>query len=138
VSDDQYAVTQAEIALLIDGLSDDVSFVSALIDLGIRSNPPAVDEPPNADAIAAAFQSFDRLISAGLVKLGRIAYVDRTQPPGRIAPIEHVEEPIQIVRERVERSSQGALTSTDWAFSCWLMNTDSGDVIARRALNDKA
>ena len=53
-------LTGGEIELLIDGLSDDVSFAWALIHLGLRDNPPLDDVPPNAETIGAAFAHFER------------------------------------------------------------------------------
>ena len=44
----ELTLSDGEVASLIDGLTDDVSFEWTLIDLGIRSNPPPVDEPPDA------------------------------------------------------------------------------------------
>lgn len=128
-------LTEGETRLLIGGLSDDVAFVWALIDLGIRANPPVVDEPPSTDAIAAAFGSLERLVGSGLVRIGRIEYVNPAQPAGTVAPVKHVEEALQAVRERVERACHVAESNSDWAFSCWLVNTDAGDAIARLALD---
>ena len=69
-------ISAGEVELLADGLSDDVSFAWALINLGLRANPPPVDERPSADMIESAFESFERLASGGLVPIGRIEYVD--------------------------------------------------------------
>jgi hypothetical protein len=131
-------LTTGETELLIDGLSDDVAFHAALIDLGIRANPPIVNKPPNDDAIAAAFESFERLIARGLVRLGRIEYVDPTQPMGTVGPVKHVEEPIHVVRERVEQACHDAEEWPNWAFSRWLVTTDAGDALARLALGQGA
>lgn len=126
-------LTAGETQLLIDGLSDDIAFHWALIDLGIRANPPVVNQPPVAADIDAAFESFERLVARGLVRLGRMEYVDPTQPPGTVAPVKHVEEPIQLVRQRVEQACHEARTLPDWAFSCWLVTTETGDALARLA-----
>lgn len=83
-------LTAGETELLIDGLTDDVAFHAALIDLGIRANPPVVNQPPGVADIDAAFESFQRLVVRGLVTLGRIEYVDPTQPPGIVAPVKHL------------------------------------------------
>lgn len=128
------ALSKGETEILIDGLSDDVSFSWALIHLGIRANPPVEDVPPSTESIAIAFESFERLVSAGLAKLGRVEYADRTQTTGSLAPVTHVAEPIEIVRERVERACREASDQSDWAFCCWLVNTGSGDAVARVAL----
>jgi hypothetical protein len=127
-------LTAGETELLIEGLSDDISFSWALIHLGIRANPPLVDKPPGADVIVAAFESFERLVAGGLVRLGRIEYVDPRQPAGTVAPVKHVGEPLPVVRERVEQACKDARKWDDWAFSCWLVNTDAGDAMARLAL----
>ncbi len=54
-------------------------------------------------------------------------------PPGRVAPVEHIEEPLSAVKARVESASAGAKEWADWAFSCWVVNTDLGDAVARNA-----
>jgi hypothetical protein len=118
----------------VDGLKDDVSFAWALIHLGIRANPPTIDEPPDATAIAAAFDAFDHLVAEGFVKLGRIDYTDPTTPRGSVAPTMHVEESTQVVRARVERACQTATDWSDWAHSCWIVNTAAGDAVARSAI----
>jgi hypothetical protein len=132
-------LTKGEIEILIDGLADDVSFLWALIHLGICESPSTLlDEPPSAAAIAAAFESFERLVTAGLARLGRIEYVDPTQPAGTVAPVRHVEEPIAAVRMRVEQVVREAGDWSDWAFCCWLVNTEAGDATARLALERNA
>jgi hypothetical protein len=131
-------LTAGETELLIGGLSDDVSFSWALIHLGIRPNPPLVDKPPGGDAIVAAFESFERLVAGGLVKLAMIEYVDPRQPAGTVAPVRHVEEQVHVVKERVEQACKDARKWDEWAFSCWLVNTDAGDAIARLVLGRRA
>ena len=132
------ALSKGETELLIDGLTDDVDFAWALIHLGIRANPPVRDEPPAVEAIAAAFESFERLISRGLVKLGRIEYLDPNTPKGTLAPVKYVDEEIGVVRTRVERACRDAKDWSDWAFSCWLVNTEAGNAVARRAVEADA
>jgi hypothetical protein len=39
------------------------------------------------------------------------------------------------VVSRVEAAVRTARISDDWAFSCWVVNTDQGNVIARQALD---
>jgi hypothetical protein len=126
-------LSAGEIELLIDGLSDDVSFDLALIHLGLRGNPPVDDVPPSAETIGAAFAHFERLVGRNLVKLGRIEYVDPNQPQGTVASVKHTSEPLTEVRNRVEKACSAAAQWGDWAFSCWLVNTDAGDAAARRA-----
>lgn len=125
------ALTDGEVALLIDGLTDDISFDIALINLGIRRNPPARNEPPKAVEIEAAFRSYERLIDADLIRLGRVQYIDGG-PPGRVAPVEHVSEPLAQVRTRVEEACRTATDWVDWAFSCWSVNTPAGDAFANK------
>ena len=124
-------LSAGERAVLIDGLSDDVSVSWTLIHLGIRANPPSSDEPPDTDAIAAAFESFDRLLARDLVRLGRIEYIDPQQPASTAGPVRHVAEPIHVVREGVEQECRDAKSWSDWAFCCWVVNTDAGDDLAR-------
>lgn len=125
-----------EIELLIDGLSDDISFSWALIDLGLRGDPAVDDAPPSTEVISIAFAHFERLLERRLVKLGRVTYVDPNQPRGTVAPVMHLSEPIAEVRDRVEKACSTAEEWGDWAFSCWLVTTDAGDVVARQALDD--
>ncbi len=122
-------LTRGEVGLLADGLTDDISFDSALIDLGIRRNPPARNEPPEAVEIDAAFRSYERLLDADLIRLGRLQYIDGG-PPGRVAPVEHVAEPLAQVRARVEEACRTSSDWADWAFSCWSVNSPGGDAVA--------
>lgn len=126
-------LTAGEIKILVDGLSDDVAFSWALIHLGIGTNLPAQDLPPSADQIATAFTSLERLAVGAFAKLGRIGYLDQG-PQGRVAPVQHVEESVDDVRERVDRVCRHAADWGDWAFCCWLVNTEKGDAVARRAI----
>jgi hypothetical protein len=123
-------LSDGEIELLIDGLTDDVAFLWVLIDLGLRGNPPERPGPPTTPQVDAAFVALDRLSAAGLVRVGRMEYIDGG-PPGRVAPVKHVAEPIDEVRARVARACLGG---TDWEWSCWVVNTRNGDGIARRAI----
>ncbi len=127
------ALTDGELELLVDGLTDDVSFDNALIDLGLRGTPPDRNEPPDAAAVDAAFRSYERLISAGHIRLGQIQYIDEG-PPGRVAPVKHVVEPVRQVRARVEEACRTASDWGDWAFSCWSVNTSDGDAVASKRL----
>lgn len=126
-------LTDAEIELLVDGLTDDVSFDMALLHLGIRGNSPDRNEAPDAAQIEAVFRSYERLINNGLIQLGRVQYIDGG-PPGRVAPVEHVEEPLREVRTRVDHACSSATDWADWAFGCWTVNTEGGDAIARKQL----
>jgi hypothetical protein len=131
-----HAASAAEIELLIDGLSDDVASIWALIHLGLRADPPAVDDPPSAEVVTAGFESIDRLWSEGLVEVGRLEYADPSTPPGTVAPVRHVAEPLDGVKDRVHRACASASEWHDWAYSCWLANTAAGDAIAQR-VHDK-
>jgi hypothetical protein len=75
----------------------------------------------------------ERLVNGGLAVLGRIEYVDGGSP-GRLAPVRHVVEPLDLVRQRVEQ----AISGPDWEYACWLVNTDRGDAVARAALDRRA
>jgi hypothetical protein len=135
---DRDELSLAETELLIDCLSDDVSFNWALIDLGLRANPPDDDVPPSLEMIAAAFARFDRLLTRQLIKLGRVIYADPNQPRGTVGPVKHVSEPIAEVRQRVEQACSDAIDWSDWAFCCWIVTTDAGDAIARTALEGRS
>ncbi|MBA2282007.1 MAG: hypothetical protein H0W25_12370 [Acidimicrobiia bacterium] len=64
------------------------------------------------------------------MRLGRVQYIDKG-PPGRLAPVEHISEEIDDIRRRVDEACR---SGGDWEFACWLVNTPSGDSIARAAL----
>ena len=128
-------LTPGELELLIDGLSDDVAFIWVLIHLGIRTNPPPTpDWAPAASDLQDAFASLRRLTDLALIRVGRIEYVDGG-PPGRLAPVRHIAEDMDAVVSRVEAAVRTACVSDDWAYSCWVVNTDHGNVAARRALD---
>ena len=128
-------LTSDELDLLIDGLSDDISFIWVLIHLGIRTNPPPTpDWAPSEKDLHDAFDSLKRLTDLGLIRVGLIEYVDRG-PPGRPAPVEHITEDLDVVRSRVESAVRTASVSDDWAYSCWVVNTEKGDRVAREALD---
>jgi hypothetical protein len=129
-------LTFHEAQLLIAGLDDDISFDWALIRLDLRENPPTVNEPPTAGIIESAFGHFERLAAKGLIAVGRTEYVDPSTAPGTVAPVRHVAEPLGLVRARVQEACAGASDWSGWAFSCWLVNTDAGDRVARRLLAD--
>jgi hypothetical protein len=123
-------VSDGEAELLIDGLSDDVALVWVLVHLGLRGNPPDTERPPTSDAIGQAFGHLDRLSGLGLIRVGRMEYVDGGAP-GRISPVRHVEEPIKDVRARVQQRCDSGV---DWEWSCWVVNTEAGNELARQAL----
>ncbi|MEM8710836.1 MAG: hypothetical protein AAGG01_07785, partial [Planctomycetota bacterium] len=121
-------LTTGESELLIAGLSDDVAFVWVLIHLGIRGNPPAATGPPTPSDVEVAFLALHRIVVAGFIKVGRTEYIDGG-PPGRVAPVRQVEEPLTVVKNRVLATCDHG---TDWEWSCWVVNTEDGVEIARR------
>ena len=88
--------------------------------------------------ISAAFACFERLLRGGLIEVGRTEYVDPSLTSGTLAPLRHVSEPLNVVRDRVESACKAANEWSDWAFSCWLVNTDAGHQAARHALARRA
>jgi hypothetical protein len=143
VAPDESGFSAEQLALLIDGSSDDVSLVWALIHLAIRENPdPRYPEPPTPDEIDAAFAQFDRLAAAGLLKVGRLDILRRDDRGRQV--VEHIEEPMATVRERVERACRDAALESkpsdiwsEWAFSCWVIATDAGREVAQRAVAER-
>ncbi len=129
------SLTAGALDMLIEGLDDDVSLDWALIRLGILQD---VRLPPTQQQIADAFATFDVLIAAGLISLGRVEYVDATTPPNSVAPVRHVPEPAAIVRERVEHACSTATRHDEWAYSCWVVTSDAGDTVARETLASRA
>jgi hypothetical protein len=122
-TDSDPELSPGEQALLRDAQTDDISFVWVLIDLGLRGNPPSSpDWRPGACEIDSAFNALERLHSRGLIEVGRVEYLDSGQPR-RVAPVRHVAEPIDVVRQRVEAEVTAARQSTDWEFSCWVIAT---------------
>lgn len=124
------ALSPGERELLIDALSDDVAFVWVLIHLGLRTNPPNPAGPPSAAEVDQALEVLDELSRAGLLKVGHMEYID-AGPPGSVAPVRHVEEPIDEVAKRVRAACRG---DSDWEWACWVVNTPLGDEVAREAL----
>lgn len=126
--------TRGELELLIYGLSDDVAFVWVLVLLGLRGNPPVASGPPSLAEVDDAFESLRRLADAGLLKVGRTEYIDGGAP-GSVAPVRHVEQPLDEVQQRVE---QACLSGSDWEWSCWVVNSPAGDELARGALESES
>jgi hypothetical protein len=76
-------------------------------------------------------------VDRGLVKVGRIEYIDRGQP-GRLAPVEHIAEPLDDVAARVVKACRDVDAEWhQWAFACWVVNTDAGDQVARHAMESR-
>lgn len=107
--------------LVAGAASDDVAFNWVLINLGIASNPPPHPDwrPSNAD-VDRAFESLGRLVRRGLIQVGRIEYIDGGRP-GRVAPVRHVSESLDVVRRRVDESVKAGQTWDEWAYSCWVV-----------------
>ncbi|MEX2555885.1 MAG: hypothetical protein WEB06_09655 [Actinomycetota bacterium] len=134
---DPIDLSPGEEELLIDGLSDDVAFLWVLIHFGIRENPPATpDWRPTKSDVAAAFASLRKLVDAGVVRVGRLEYAD-DGPPERVAPVKHVAEEVTEALQRVEKALIVATEARDWESACWVVNTEKGDAIARRALAER-
>jgi hypothetical protein len=128
-------LTLGESELLIEGLSDDVAFVWVLTHLGIRTNlPPSPDWRPSVSDVQNAFATLQRLTDHGLIRIGHLEYVDGG-PPGRVAPVRHIAEDMDVIFSRVEAAVRTAHDEDDWAYSCWVVNTDNGNVVARRSLD---
>jgi hypothetical protein len=119
-------LTEAEIELLIDGLTDYVDFGFALTHLGIRSNPPG---PPSDADVDLAFAALGRMSERGLIRVGHMEY-DDGGPPGRLAPIHHVEDPLSVAKSSVLEVLT-KLGSDDWRWNCWVENTDAGIDLVR-------
>ena len=120
-TDPEPDLSPGEQALLLDAQTDDVSFVWMLIDLGLRENPPS--SPlwlPGPHEIGSAFEALERLHSRGLIEVGRVEYTDGG-PPGRVASVRHIAEPLAVVRQRVEAEVAAATQPTDREFSCWVV-----------------
>jgi len=127
------SVSAREGEVLIDGLTDDVSFVWVLMRLGLMGNPPDDLGPPCMEQIDNALAALSRLSEAGLVKVGHTEYIDGG-PPGRVAPVRHIEESLETVRTRIVRACE---TGTDWEWACWVVNTERGDEVAAALLAER-
>lgn len=122
-------LTPGETEILIDALSDAVDFRWVMTHLGLDT-VGRNDQPCPAD-VHAALRSLDKLSQAGLLEVGRLEYVDGG-PPGRLAPLKHLRDPMNEVADRVRAA---CLSGPDWPWSCWVVNTPAGDEAARAALS---
>jgi hypothetical protein len=124
-------LTEGEVAILVDGLSDEVGFIYVMHHLGFGAYVGAGPGAERSRAVQSAIDSLRRLVDRGLVLVGYTQYVDGG-PPGRLAPYEHVSESPDDVWRRLRSDSlstePGAL---DW--SCWCVNSPAGDEVARRS-----
>ena len=103
---------------------------------GSASHLSIGDRPPTAAELDLIFLSLERLSSAGLVAIGHTEYLDGG-PSGRFGPVRHVAEALSSVRQRVEAACTevgATFGRPDWEYSCWLVNTDRGDAVARGAV----
>lgn len=123
-------LASGEVELLTEGLTDDVAFVWVLIRLGIRENPPEIPGPPSISDVNAAFAILETMTQRGLIKVGHMEYLDGG-PPGRYAPVKHVEDPLHIAKRAVLDACE---SGSDWEWSCWVDNTDAGSDLIRAFL----
>ena len=120
-------ISAQERELLIGCRNDDVSLIWVLMHLGIRSNPPETpDRRPSSADVDHAFSILGRLAERGLIAIGRLEYIDEG-PQGRVAPVRHVAEPLDVVRARVDDAIASAAQESDWAYACWVVSTQEGD-----------
>jgi len=131
----EVALTHGEIELLTDGLSDYVDFGWVLVRLDIRGNPPIDPGPPSEADVDAAFSILDGLSDRGLIKVGHMEY-DDGGPPGRLAPIHHVEDPLGAAKASVLEGLMNS-ASDDWKWNCWVENTNAGSDLIRTVLDPK-
>ncbi|WP_291036490.1 hypothetical protein [Herbiconiux sp.] len=116
---DETALTEGELALLRDAEIDDVHTVSMLFDLGLIES---TKDRPTPDAVSAAFESLARLLDLGLIRVGRLENSDGG-PDGRLAPVRHVAEPLDVVHARVTTAIAAAQEPSDWWFASWVVAT---------------
>lgn len=121
---DDLNLTPGERELLEAAEDDEIDLGWACIHLGVRTNggPGPVRATP--EEIDACFHSLARLHDLGLISVGRMEYVDGG-PPGRLAPVRHVGEPIDMVKQRVREVARNASDDWAWHFSAWIALKDS-------------
>src|SRR5689334_14697253 len=73
-------LSAGEIRMLVDGLSDDVALVWALIHLDIVDRRGNKNFAPTPAEIAEAFASFERLVNGGFMRIGRTETVPGSRP----------------------------------------------------------
>jgi hypothetical protein len=121
-------LTPGEVALLTDGLTEFISLLWVLIDLGIRGNPSASPEPPTVSDVDAAFSVLESLTQWGLVRVGHLEHLDGGPPDLRFR---HVEDPLPVAKRAVLDACR---SGSDWERSCWVVNTSSGLDLIRAVL----
>ncbi|WP_395638960.1 hypothetical protein [Pseudolysinimonas sp.] len=117
-------LTPGERELLSAAEDDEIDVSWACIHLGVRSNGPPSPIRATPEEIDACFVSLKRLNDLGLISVGRMEYVDGG-PPGRVAPVHHVSEPIDLVKGRVLDVARTAVDAWEWAFSAWIVLRES-------------
>ncbi len=120
--------------ILTDGLVDDVGayWIAAVVRRNGASDPTAVR--------SAAIAVIRRVLESGLMRIGDINVLSVPQQGSVLRPVafrQWTESPAEAVA-RVEREWDGAVAPLGWypepGALCWLVNTESGDAMARRLL----
>ena len=117
---DAELLTAGELKLLEDASVDDVHTLSMLSDLGLVGS---AHDAVTAEILDSAFASLAKLLDRGLIRVGRVEYVD-AGAPGRIAPVRHISESLSTVRAHVESSTANAADPTSWWFASWVVGTN--------------
>lgn len=118
---DNDALTPGEVELVEEAHHDDIDMAWTLIHLGIRKNDGSDTVRPSVDEIDRAFESLQRLTERGLIVVGHTEYIDGG-PPGRLAPVKLVPDPLPEVKQRVI-DGLSATSDMEWRFSSWLTAT---------------
>jgi hypothetical protein len=111
-------LTPGETELVDEAGRDVIDMAWTLIHLGIRRNDGTDPPRPTTSDIDRAFESLERLSRAGLLRIGHTEYVDGGLP-GRVAPVDFVEDPLTEVRQRVLTAIRDG-DDGDWQFALWL------------------
>ncbi len=125
---DDARLTPGEMQLLFEGLTEYVAFVSVLIRLGIRANPPVIPGRPSVADVDSAFSALETMTQRGLVKVGHLEHLDGGPPD---CQLHLVVDPLQEVRRLVLHACE---SGSDWESSCWVVNTPLGCDLALKAL----
>jgi len=109
-----------EEAELIDAAnSDDIDMFWAMDHLGIIGDDYNRSVRPSLADVDRTFEVIRRLVGLGLLRVGSTAYVDGG-PPGRLSPVYFVDEPLDVVRDRVASTIVHG-DDLDWRFAGWLV-----------------
>ena len=117
-------LTQGEQELLLAAEDDDIDIAWALTYLGIRANDGTGPVRATQDEIEAGFRSLERLHDRGLISIGSMEYVDGGAP-GRVSPVHHVSEPIDLVKQRVIETATASNDPAEWYFAAWIVQKHS-------------